>query len=175
MHKGRDHREQEQHRDYVACVDEILCHDAVRSMTRYNQHAGVDCLEHSLNVSFASYKICRKLGLDYSAAARGGLLHDFFLYDWHKENPHGGLHGLKHPKIAAMNANTHFALNKREQDVIRKHMWPLTISLPRYPESVVVIFVDKYYCVTESFRAAGSRVVRRIHEDVRAGRHKRNT
>ena len=153
---------EEHTRQYLDCVGDILEHEAVRSMTQFKQHRGVDCLEHSLNVSVASFFICRRLGLDYSAAARGGLLHDFFLYDWHLENPYGGLHGFRHPKIAAMNAAKHFSLSGKELDVIRKHMWPLTVSLPRYPESFVVVLVDKFYCVTEAFRRKKSAFVRRL-------------
>lgn len=164
MRKKKDSQHQSYRSDYLDCISEILQDDAVKSMKQYNQHRGVDCLKHSLNVSLGSYKICRKLGLDYRSAARGGLLHDFFLYDWHKENPHGGLHGFTHPRIAAMNANKHFVLNKREQDVIKKHMWPLTVSLPKYPESVVVIFVDKFFCITEAFRKPGSTFVGQIHD-----------
>ena len=150
--------------DYLACVCEIIGHEAVQSMKQYNQHRGVDCLEHSLNVSISSYIICKKLGLDYRSAARGGLLHDFFLYDWHTENPHGGLHAFRHPKIASMNANKNFNLNKREQDVIKKHMWPLTVSLPKYPESFVVIFVDKFFCISEAFRSGSNKMMRKIHD-----------
>jgi uncharacterized protein len=150
-------------REYLRCVTELLENESVRSMKRYNQHGGVDCLKHSLNVSVTSFNICRKLGLDYRAAARGGLLHDFFLYDWHKENPYGGLHGFRHPKIAVMNAVKHFDLNSREQDVIKKHMWPLTLPLPKYPETLVVVLVDKFFCVTEAFRTSGNDLVRQIH------------
>ena len=31
-----------------------------------------------------------------------------------------------------------------EKDIIIKHMWPLTITPPRYYESYIVTFVDKY-------------------------------
>lgn len=163
MRERKNKELQEHSREYLDCVGDILELDAVRSMTRYKQHRSVDCLEHCLNVSVTSFIICKKLRLDYRSAARGGLLHDFFLYDWHYENPHGGLHAFRHPKIAAMNAERYFSLNGKERDVIKKHMWPLTVSLPKYRETFVVIFVDKYYCVTEAFRRGGNTFVRRLH------------
>lgn len=150
--------------EYLDCISDFMENEEVRSMKRYNQHRGVDCLEHCLNVSIQSFRICKKLGLDYRAAARGGLLHDFFLYDWHTENPHGGLHAFTHPNTAARNADKHFILSKREQDVIKKHMWPLTPSLPRYPETFVVIVVDKFFCVSEAFRRGKNKIIRSIHE-----------
>ena len=154
----------EEHREYLDCVGEILKHEAVRSMTRYRQHRGVDCLEHSLNVSFASYRICRKLRLDYRSAARGGLLHDFFLYDWHSGNPYGGLHAFSHPKVAAANAARYFSLNSRETDVIQKHMWPLTVTPPRYRESFVVVLMDKFFCVAEAFGPKRNSLVGALHD-----------
>lgn len=150
--------------EYLDCVSDIIGHDDVRSMKQYNQHRGVDCLRHSLNVSIFSYLICKKLRLDYRSAARGGLLHDFFLYDWHNGNPHGGLHAFRHPKIASINAKEKFDLNCREQDVIRKHMWPLTLSLPKYPETFVVVLVDKFFCIREAFRSGNHQVLKKICE-----------
>jgi uncharacterized protein len=150
--------------EYLDCVSEIIENEEVRSMRQYNQHRGVDCLKHSLNVSVFSYLICRRLGLDYKSAARGGLLHDFFLYDWHEGNPHGGLHAFRHPKIASINANKTFNLNKREQDVIKKHMWPLTVAFPKYPETFVVVLVDKFFCVREVWGSGNHQVMKKICE-----------
>ncbi len=139
--------------DYHDTVADLLGSMHVQSMRKYRQHRDVTCLEHCANVSLLSYRVCRRLGLDARAAARGGLLHDFFLYDWHTENPYGGLHGFRHPSIALKNADMHFALSDKERDIIRKHMWPLTPRPPRYPESLIVAIADKYYCVAEIFRS----------------------
>lgn len=78
MHIKAKGRPEEKSREYLECVADIIGHEAVRSMKRYNQHGGVDCLEHCLNVSVTRFRICKRLGLDYRSAARGGLLHDFF-------------------------------------------------------------------------------------------------
>jgi HD superfamily phosphodiesterase len=118
-------------------------------MKNYIQHGNINCLDHSIYVSYSSYLICRRLGLDYRSAARGGLLHDFFLYDWHIGKPYKGLHGFIHPCIALQNANKYFVLNNREKEIIEKHMWPLTIGLPRYKETIVVLLLDKYWALIE--------------------------
>jgi uncharacterized protein len=104
-----------------------------------------------LSVSYFSYLLCRRLGLDYVAAARGGLLHDFFLYDWHeykkdKRNPN---HGLTHPRVALANARQCFPVSRKEQDIILKHMFPKVWGFPRYAESWIVSLVDKYAAVGE--------------------------
>ena len=41
--------------------------------------------------------------------------------------------------------------NQKEKDIIVKHMWPVTIKFPKYPESFIVTFVDKYSAIQESF------------------------
>ena len=35
-------------------------------------------------------------------------------------------------------------LNKIEQDAILKHMWPLTVFLPKYKVSYIITLADKY-------------------------------
>ena len=76
------------------------------------------------------------------------MLHDFFLYDWRNHDipdlAKEKFHGLEHPKIALENARKNFELNEVEKDIIVKHMWPLTLAIPKYKESYVVTFVDKY-------------------------------
>ncbi|SHJ67926.1 uncharacterized protein SAMN02745227_00428 [Anaerobranca californiensis DSM 14826] len=136
--------------EYQECISDLIDHEMVKSMVNFIQHGDTNCLEHSLEVSYISFLVCKKLGFDSRAAARGGLLHDFFLYDWHKEKPYNGLHGFVHPNIALDNANKYFKLNDKEKDIIKKHMWPLTIKLPKYKETFVVVFVDKYCAVLES-------------------------
>lgn len=139
-------------RDYLRTAGDLFRSQKVREMKSFVQHGGVSCFEHCLYVSFVSYRICRALGLDSRAAARGGLLHDFFLYDWHKGHSYHGLHAFEHPKIALRNAEVLFPLSARERDIIRKHMWPLCLAPPRYAESFVVMLADKYCALAETFR-----------------------
>ena len=36
-----------------------------------------------------------------------------------------------------------------EKDIILKHMWPVTFSTPKYLETFIVTFVDKYCAIKE--------------------------
>lgn len=135
--------------EYEKCIGDLIKNETVCSMKDFIQHNNVTCLKHSIYVSYISYHICRYLNLDYRSAARGGLLHDLFLYDWHTTKPTDGLHGFVHPYIALENARKHFILNEIEIDIIEKHMWPLTLKIPKYKESFVVLFVDKYCALME--------------------------
>lgn len=139
--------------EYEKCINDLIYHESVLSMENYIQHSDVSCLEHCIQVSYNSYRICKKLGFDYRSAARGGLLHDLFLYDWHVTKPKEGLHGFTHPTAALKNANKYFKLNELEKDIIQKHMWPLTMQLPRHKESFVIVFVDKYCAIKEIFKS----------------------
>ena len=79
------------------------------------------------------------------------MLHDLFLYDWRIKQPdRKRFHGFRHPRIALNNANELFDLSKKEQDIILKHMWPITIIPPYYLESFIVSCVDKYCALLES-------------------------
>ena len=89
------------------------------------------------------------------------MLHDFYLYDWHKPEEAQPLHGFRHPVTALGNARKHFKLNKVEENVILSHMWPLTLSrVPRCREAVLVCVADKICSLRETtagiFRAIGS-------------------
>ena len=46
---------------------------------KHIEHHGISRYDHSLKVSYYSYKIAKALNLDYYQTARGGLLHDFFI------------------------------------------------------------------------------------------------
>ena len=115
-------------------------------MDNYIQHGSTSTLDHCIRVSYRSYKIAKVFKMDYKSAARAGLLHDLFLYDWHNQ-PRKKLlekHGYTHPRTALNNAINNFELNNREKDIILKHMWPLTLrSVPKYKESFLVSMVDK--------------------------------
>ncbi len=138
--------------EYKIYIQELIQNESVLSMKKYIQHSNVSCLHHCLYVSYASYRICKRLGFDYRSAARGGLLHDFFLYDWHISKSHKGLHGFNHPYLALQNANKYFQINEIEKDIILKHMWPLTIKLPKYKEAFIVSLVDKLCSCMEILR-----------------------
>jgi uncharacterized protein len=134
---------------YRECVVDLLDSDTVKSMSNFIQHNEVTCLEHCISVSYYSFLVCRLFNIDCRSAARGALLHDLFLYDWHDTAPQEGLHAFVHPKIALKNAGV-FELNETEKDIIKKHMWPLTVIPPKHFESLIVSCVDKYCAFKET-------------------------
>lgn len=117
----------------------------------YIQHGHISVYEHSIFVAYVSLYICLKLHLkvNYSALIRGALLHDYFLYDWHIHNGHH-LHAFTHASTALNNASIDFEINEIEHDIIKKHMFPLTITPPKYKESIIVCVADKLSATLET-------------------------
>jgi len=136
---------------YALLVEDILQHEEFLKLKKFRHHTN-HIYDHARRVSYLSFRISKALGLDYQAAARGGLLHDFFLYDWRQRKERDAkrsTHGKEHPFIALSNAKTYFPVNALEEDIITKHMFPKTPALPRYKESVVVNICDKISALYE--------------------------
>lgn len=133
-------------------ISDLLTNDTVQQMSQYIQHGDTTTLQHCINVAYYNYRICKKLSWNTRAAARAGLLHDLFLYDWHHYDRHKGelWHGANHPKLALANASKLFSLNMLESEMIEKHMFPVTLSLPRHKETYVIVLVDKYCGLLET-------------------------
>ncbi len=130
--------------EFNEILKDVKDNETVLEMKKYRQHFDTSCYEHCLEASFYCYKICKALKLDYKSAARAAMLHDLFLYDWRKPNDYGGLHAFTHGKLAYENASKIFDLNDKEKDMIIKHMWPVTLALPKYPETFILTLVDKF-------------------------------
>ena len=135
--------------EYVALIEDLLDREEVKKLKNYTQHHFTTRLEHSISVSYLSYRIAKKYGLDTRSTARAGLLHDLFYYDWRTTKFDEGTHAYVHPRMACENAKKITELNPLECDIIIKHMWLATVALPRYKESYIVTFVDKYCAVRE--------------------------
>ncbi len=137
--------------EFNTIIEDLVQNETVQEMKKYRQHFQTSCFEHCKTVAYYSYKMCKHLGLDYKSATRAGMLHDLFLYDWRKPRPDGkGFHGFRHPRTALGNAMRLFNLNDIEKDCILKHMWPLTVSLPKYKESYIITLADKYATFLEN-------------------------
>lgn len=137
--------------EFFEIVGDIYDTPEFQSMADYIQHADITRLQHIMSVAFLSYSITKEKNLDYVAAARGAMLHDLFYYDWHV--PGDGshrLHGYRHPGFALKNAKALFTLSEKEENIIRRHMWPLTPTPPKYKESWIVCLSDKYCANRES-------------------------
>lgn len=141
--------------DFYECIRDTARHPVVLRMKLYPHHGTTNCYQHCMNVAYYNYQWCRFFHLDARSAARGGMLHDLFLYDWHEHARKTGdhFHGLTHPKAAFKNADRVFRLNKIEKDIILTHMWPVTLHrIPRTKEGFITTLTDKYCGACETSR-----------------------
>lgn len=143
---------------FISCIEDLLDNEKVQEMNLFTQHGDTSTYEHCLMVSFRSFHLCKRLNLDYRAAARGGLLHDLFLYDWHDKNSRSSLHGFYHPGIALRNADKLFILDNKEKEIIRKHMWPLTVVPPKCREAYIICYFDKVCTLKEVMNEWGKAI-----------------
>ena len=127
----------------------------VQRMKRYMQHGKVSTYEHCVNVAKLSYDIDKALSLhsDLHVLLLGAMLHDFYLYDWHKrDNGEHHMHGFKHAKTACLNAKNYCHVDDKTGDVIYCHMWPMNPErLPKSKEAWIVCAADKAVSLYETF------------------------
>ncbi|MEG0021005.1 MAG: HDIG domain-containing protein, partial [Oscillospiraceae bacterium] len=138
------------HIEFRDSIDSIINQPKVQEMSRISQHVnGISCLDHCLFVSYMSFAVCKKLGLDANAAARGALLHDLYLCNWDYTDIGHWKRLTIHPQMALENARE-FGLSNLEKDIISKHMWPITLfHIPVHRESAVVNLADKICATAE--------------------------
>ncbi len=134
--------------EYSGIVYHILINEEFNKIKQIEHH-GVTRFDHSLKVSYYSYKIAKLLHLDYKEVARGGLLHDFFLSNENRDTKERFFSTFVHPKKAVYKARENFELTEKEIDMIRTHMFPVNLAIPKYAESWLVSFVDKAVASTE--------------------------
>lgn len=127
---------------YIDIVEHILKNDEFNKIKTIEHH-GTTRFDHSLKVSYYSYKISKLFHLDYEETARAGLLHDFFISDDNRNKKDRFVSTFVHPKEAVNNSIRVFGINEKEMNIIRSHMFPINITPPKYIESWIVTFMDK--------------------------------
>lgn len=137
--------------------DKYTRDNRVTQMKEYRQHGNISTYDHCLNVAFVSGILGNIFRFGTAAMNNliiGSMLHDFYLYDYHKTGRRlpDGIHCWRHPKTALQNAEKTFCLNTRQRNIIRSHMFPTTLlHPPRYKEAWVVTLADKWCAILEYF------------------------
>lgn len=148
---------------YFKTVEDIIYSNEVQQLKQFQHHVSTTRFQHSLNVSYYNYLLCKKFKFNATAAARAGLLHDLFYYnrkEYVRKSREKG-HIARHPQVALKNATDLFKINQIEKDIILNHMWPFTLSMPKYKETYVIVLVDKYCAIMEFFAPYISKLKRK--------------
>lgn len=137
-------------------INEIVNTSDFRKMQTYKHHLHGSTYDHSIRVAYLCYRHCCKHNskVNLKELIRGALLHDYFLYDRHDKiagkHINGLMHCYTHPGCALENALEAYPdLTETEQDMIVRHMFPLTPIPPKTRCGWLVCFYDKVAAVKE--------------------------
>lgn len=150
--------------NYLRVAGDLYNSPQLQSLEQFEQHFKINRLQHIRSVAYLSFLVSRRLGLDFKSTARAATMHDLFYYDWREDDLSHKLHGYRHPRTALKNAfYLCGSLNNKEVDIIKKHMWPLTVIPPKYLESIVVTSMDKYCATIEMIYSASPKYRKKFH------------
>ena len=158
MYNERMKLTRQEREEIDAYLKDYLEHPQVRQMAEYVAHGKKSVLDHCYDVTACAYLMNKRLKLnaDLKTLLVAGLLHDFYLYDWHGRPLSFDIfkmHGFTHPEQARDNAVRYFDVDKDIQKAIKAHMWPLTLrSFPSSKEAMIICLADKYCALKETFR-----------------------
>lgn len=147
--------------EWFEIVEDMLLSKELQKRKLFRHHKGT-LWEHLTEVSYYSFLMAKTKNADERVCAIAGLLHDFYpkaykyskeLYDenpdyltdvW-KIQPIHKMHGFSHGEAAAKNAWKFFPhfMNDKIDSIIKTHMFPMTITPPKYKEGWIVVFIDK--------------------------------
>ncbi len=151
-------------KEFQEIIKDLVANPEVQKMKNFRVHGYTTCYFHCYSVAYYCYLACKKRGLDYKSAARGGMLHDLYLYDWRVKNSHLRPHAFTHPFTAYQNAKKQFKLNWMEKELILTHMWPVTFfTIPLCYEGIILTFIDKKCAFYEFMSSLRYRFIRAAH------------
>ncbi len=136
--------------EFFECAGDLLETPEVSGLAQYVQHDYINRLRHITSVAYMTFCICKAKKLDYKTAARAGVMHDLFYYDWHENDWSHRPHGYRHPGFAVKNAKELCGgIDEKTENMIKRHMWPLTVIPPKYKEGMILCVADKYCAARE--------------------------
>ena len=150
--------------EYFNLIDDIMKNEKFKKIEKCMHH-GLSRMDHSLRVSYFSYKIAKKLKLDFVSCARAGLLHDFFVQEDLTEFEQK-ISMFVHHTVALDNSCKYFDISNKEKNIIVSHMFPVTLfKIPKYFESYLVSMVDKIVAVYD-FGLSASFIMKKRYNTV---------
>lgn len=138
---------------------DILASKNFQKQKTFMQHGDMTTYNHIVSVAEKSLHYAKKfhVKVDEKSLVRAALLHDYYLYDWHDcGGPIGCyIHCIRHPREAANNAKKEFNLSKREERMILRHMFPMTLVPPTSREGWLISMADKACAFREMLHRKG--------------------
>lgn len=141
-------------KEFFVIIRDIVRSDEYCGMKNCKHHIKGSVYDHSVKVAYLCYQHHKRFGtkIGLEEFVRGALLHDYYLYDWHEKSPSHRFHGFTHPRCALNNALAKYPdLTETEQDMILRHMFPLTPIPPTTKAGWLLCFYDKVAAVSDYF------------------------
>lgn len=136
--------------EYMSIIENLLECEEVKRLMDITHHKHTNRLEHSLTVSYSSFKIAKRLRLNAESVAKAGLLHDLF-FTLMEDAVSNREHLVTHPEMSLLNARKLTPLTPLEEDIILSHMFLVSFKyVPKYKESFLVSMIDKTTSIKEA-------------------------
>ena len=126
--------------EFKMIINKIINNRKFKQMKNVRHHILSNTYDHCYLTAWYTYKVCKKLKLDYKSATKAALMHDFFFRTKGKLDL---FEFARHPKYASKNASKIMKLNNIEKNCIESHMFPFCLTLPKYKESYISLFNSK--------------------------------
>jgi len=142
--------------DFSFLTKNLAQNENVLRMKNYIQHGKITTYDHVFMVALFAFYINRKFNIkaDELTLINACILHDFYLYDWHKRSikvPLFKMHGFTHPYDASKNAKEIMNVDDEVAKAIESHMWPLNITnIPKGKIAWLLCIADKHCASKES-------------------------
>ncbi len=156
--------------EWFSIVKPYINNNEFQKRRLFLHHKNSSVWQHSINVSFKAFKYAKKIGADKRVCAIAGLFHDFYPQAWlyseelykfdasylkriQLREPLFQKHGFTHAREAYDNFIKYFPeeKNKKIENCIKRHMFPLNIVPPKYKESWIITFTDKQDSIKDTF------------------------
>ena len=135
---------------FDSCIQDIVTNEQFNKL-KNELHHGISRYDHSYRVAKWTHTICRIFKMkNNEITTRAALLHDFYVNDDLTGN--GAQRLGRHPEVALENSLKYYELDNIQKDIIKSHMFPCNLTIPKYKESWLVSTVDKVVGTYEMLR-----------------------
>lgn len=144
-----------QKEEFNSLVQDIVDNKRFNKLNK-ELHHGITRYDHSMRVAKWTYRICNFLNMENkNETTRAALLHDFYINNDLVSNNGASKLG-EHPSVALENSKKYFDISEIQADIIKTHMFPCNLDVPKYKESWLVSCVDKIVGTYEMLRFKSS-------------------
>lgn len=134
--------------EWYSIVEPIITSREYAKRRTFQHHGEVTVYTHSVKVSKLAYRMAKTIHADYKSAAIAGMLHDLYTTPWQDitgKKPFFEQHGFIHAREALENSRRYYPeyLNKKIENAILRHMFPLNITPPVHVVGYIITIADK--------------------------------